>query len=71
MFLVTNTVHLVVYSRKNELEIAKLVGASDRFVLVPFLFEGFYRALPVVVLRCFYCIGYTSWSHYGLKPFWI
>lgn len=45
MFLVTNTVHLVVYSRKNELEIAKLVGASDRFVLVPFLFEGFLQGL--------------------------
>ena len=45
MFLVTNTVHLVVYSRKMGSEIAKLVGASDRFVLVPFLFEGFLQGL--------------------------
>ena len=39
-FLVTNTVHLVVYNRKNELEIAKLVGASDTYIISPFLFEG-------------------------------
>ena len=40
MFLVTNTVHLVVYNRKNELEIAKLVGASNSFIIWPFIFEG-------------------------------
>ena len=40
MFLVTNTVHLVVYNRKHELEIAKLVGASNSFIVWPFIFEG-------------------------------
>jgi cell division transport system permease protein len=39
-FLVTNTVHLVVYNRKSELEIAKLVGASNSFIMMPFLLEG-------------------------------
>ena len=53
MFLVTNTVHLVVYSRKNELEIAKLVGASDRFILIPFLFEGLLQGLVGGLLSLF------------------
>jgi cell division transport system permease protein len=44
-FLVTNTVHLVVYNRKSELEIAKLVGASQSFIILPFIFEGAVQGL--------------------------
>ena len=39
-FLVTNTVHLIIYNRRHEMEIAKLVGASNTYILLPFLFEG-------------------------------
>jgi cell division transport system permease protein len=45
MFLVTNTVYLIVYNRRDELEIARLVGASDRYITAPFLFEGFSQGL--------------------------
>jgi cell division transport system permease protein len=45
MFLVTNTVYLIVYNRKDELEIARLVGASDRYITAPFLFEGLVQGL--------------------------
>jgi cell division transport system permease protein len=45
MFLVTNTVYLIVYNRRDELEIARLVGASDRYITAPFLFEGFTQGL--------------------------
>ena len=44
-FLVTNTVHLVVYSRRDELEVARLVGASPSFIVVPFLLEGLVQGL--------------------------
>ena len=44
-FLVSNTVHLVVYNRKSELEIAKLVGASRSFIVLPFIFEGAVQGL--------------------------
>ncbi len=44
-FLVTNTVHLVVYNRRHEMEIAKLVGASNSFIILPFLFEGIVQGL--------------------------
>lgn len=39
-FLVINTVHLVVYNRRTELEVARLVGASNSFIVLPFLIEG-------------------------------
>ncbi len=45
VFLVTNTVHLIIYNRKEELEVTKLVGASDAYILLPFLFEGFIQGL--------------------------
>ena len=40
VFLVMNTIHLIVYNRKDELEIQKLVGATNGFILAPFLAEG-------------------------------
>jgi len=40
LFIITNTVKLTIYSRKDEIEILKLVGATNRFVKIPFLIEG-------------------------------
>jgi cell division transport system permease protein len=45
LFLVYNTVHLVVYNRRDEVEIQKLVGATEGFVLAPFLLEGLAQGL--------------------------
>ncbi|MGM0664977.1 MAG: permease-like cell division protein FtsX [Thermodesulfobacteriota bacterium] len=40
LFITTNTIKLTIYARRDELEIYKLVGATDRFVKTPFLIEG-------------------------------
>ncbi len=40
MFLVVMTVRLATYARRREIEVMKLVGASNLFVRVPFLAEG-------------------------------
>lgn len=39
--LVANTLRLGVFARRDEIEIMKLFGATDAFVEVPFLIEGF------------------------------
>ena len=39
-FVVLNTVHLVVYSRRDEVEIQKLVGGTTAFIATPFILEG-------------------------------
>lgn len=43
--LVSNTLRLAVFARRDEIEIMKLVGATDAFVAAPFLIEGLLQGL--------------------------
>ncbi len=45
MFLVVMTVRLATFARRREIEVMKLVGASNLFVRVPFLAEGVVQGL--------------------------
>lgn len=39
-FIISNVIKLNVFSRRNEIEILKLVGGTNMFIRIPFLFEG-------------------------------
>ena len=39
-FIISNVIRLNVFARKNEIEILRLVGATNTFIRLPFLLEG-------------------------------
>ncbi|WP_338751526.1 permease-like cell division protein FtsX [Bacillus sp. FJAT-52991] len=66
MFLISNTIKMTIFARRKEIEIMRLVGATNWFIRWPFLLEGLWigllgSVLPVLVV----IIGY----HYAFKAF--
>ena len=64
-FLITNTIKLTIYSRRNEIEIMRLVGASNIAIKLPFVFEGFIigvlgSLIPIIVTIYGYIIAYEK-----------
>lgn len=41
-FLISNTIKITIYSRKNEIDIMRLVGTSNMVIKLPFIFEGLF-----------------------------
>ncbi|MCP4714249.1 MAG: ABC transporter permease [Deltaproteobacteria bacterium] len=49
LFIISNTIKLVVYNRRSEIEIMKLVGASSRLIKTPYCIEGIIQGMTGAV----------------------
>jgi cell division transport system permease protein len=45
VFIVSNTLRLILYSRREEIEVMRIVGADERFIKSPFYLEAVFMAL--------------------------
>ncbi len=50
LFIVSNTIKLTIYARRDELEVMSLVGATRFFIKAPFLVEGVIQGLSASIL---------------------
>ena len=54
VFIVSNTIKLAIFARKDELEILALVGATRLFIKAPFLLEGIFQGAAGGILAIFF-----------------
>ena len=61
IFIISNTIKLTTFDRRDEIAIMKMVGATDGFIRWPFVYEGFFLGLiSAVVAFLFQWLLYAS-----------
>lgn len=73
-FLIANTIKITIFSRKREIEIMRLVGASNLNIKIPFIFEGLFLGIlgsiiPIVLTIYGYNALYENFDGKVFSPF--
>lgn len=72
LFIVSNTIKLTLFARRDELEIMALVGATMRFIKIPFLLEGAIQGLlGGVISLAFLALSFVFIFSRSLDSFWL
>ena len=69
VILISNTIRLSIYARRDLIRILKLVGATDRFVRFPFMIEGILEGFFGSLLAAAVSYGFVEGSNYFLSLF--
>lgn len=73
-FLISNTIKITIFSRKKEIEIMRLVGASNLNIKIPFIFEGLFLGIlgsiiPILVTTYGYVAIFKNFNGQLFSPF--
>ena len=73
-FLIANTIKITIFSRKREIEIMRLVGASNINIRIPFFFEGMFLGImgsiiPIAITIYGYISIYKNFNGQIISPF--
>lgn len=69
-FLIANTIKITIFSRKREIEIMRLVGASNLNIKIPFIFEGLFLGIlgsiiPIAITVYGYFALYSNFNGFS------
>jgi len=64
VILIANTIRMAIYARREEIEIMKLVGASNWFIRIPYLLEGLMEGMVGALLA----VLAVWFGHSALRP---
>lgn len=67
VFLIANTIKLTIVARRREIEIMKLVGATNAFVRWPYFIEGLFMGILGSVIPVFLVIIVYHFAYYNLS----
>lgn len=73
-FLISNTIKITIMSRKREIQIMRLIGASNLNIKIPFMFEGLFLGImgaiiPIVATIYGYMALYKGFNGQIISPF--
>ena len=73
-FLISNTIKLAIFARKREIEIMRLVGASNANIKIPFIIEGLFLGIigsiiPIFATMYGYVALYENFNGQLFSPF--
>lgn len=73
-FLISNTIKLAIFARKREIEIMRLVGASNLNIKIPFIIEGLFLGIfgsiiPIIATMYGYSALYSNFDGQLFSPF--
>lgn len=63
--LIVNTIQLAIFARRREVSVMKLVGATNWFIRVPFMLEGFIHGITGAIVA----FGLTYWLRNWIASF--
>ena len=70
VFIISNTIKLTTFDRRDEIAIMKMVGATNGFIRWPFVYEGFMLGLLGAVLGELGDLSFSAVKRqYGIKDY--